>query len=161
MNTLLQNSPQMPWHTNLPRIFEAFGGLQRKYNWLVTDIECNWYPDDFPRATPKWLSGSELTRIVETYEIQFNWAVLSGFAEGIEIDLHAEDLPYADGNPMFWGDSPGIQHPLATVEIVCWDSSATLLMSKDPSLTQRFRAFFPGATDLDAFNRLRRQGSPP
>jgi hypothetical protein len=39
-------------------------------------------------------------------------------------------LPFADGYKGFWVNNVGIQHPLAEVEIVAWDSSLTLLISK-------------------------------
>ena len=37
--------------------------------------------------------------------------------------------------------------------VVCWDASATLLLSHDDDLTQRFRQFFPEAVDLNEHNK--------
>ena len=48
-----------------------------------------------------------------------------------------------------------IQHPLAEVEIVCFDNTSTLLLSRDDDLSRRFRSFFPEAEDLDDYNRGR------
>lgn len=43
-------------------------------------------------------------------------------------------------------------HPLADIEIVAWDSSLTLFISKDDILVHKFRIFFPFAEDLSAQN---------
>lgn len=52
---------------------------------------------------------------------------------------------WADGNDAVWRADAEPQHPRAVVEIVCWDSSATLLLSRDDDLTRRFHAYFPEA----------------
>lgn len=56
-------------------------------------------------------------------------------------------------------DNVGIQHPLAEVEIVAWDSSLTLLISKDDNLVQRFRDYFPLSEDLSALNTMNNRKS--
>lgn len=61
-------------------------------------------------------------------------------------------LPYADGNPNFWKDNLEIQNPLADIEIVAWDSSATLFLTKDIGLYRIFRKAFPKSKDLKLFN---------
>jgi len=154
MYVLLDRSERMKYHTDLAVVFEALGGRQKEYNWLITDLECNHYPPEFPPGEPKWLTGEELTDLVTRHDIQFVWAVLSGFRPGVLLDLdHLAKYPYADGNPGFWEKAVQIQHPLATVEIVCWDATSTLLLSKDEDLTARFCHFFPDAEDLEAHNR--------
>jgi hypothetical protein len=73
---------------------------------------------------------------------------------GVAIDVTTlATYPYADGNGALWKPKVSIQHPLAAVEIVCWDSSATLLLSRDDDLTERFRRFFPESVDLNEYNR--------
>ncbi len=159
MNTLLESSSRMPFHTNLRLVFEAFDGREREFNWLLTDLELNFYPpgleysgiDD--RESGRWRSGSELSDIVKAHEIQFIWGVLSGFPPGVTINPAALDVyPFADGNGSLWAPGARIQHPLADVEIVCWDGGATLLLSRDDDLTRRFRSFFLEAVDLDEYN---------
>jgi hypothetical protein len=146
--------------TDLRLVFEAFGGRQREFNWLLTDLELNCYPPgltDRPvvrSSDTRWLSGTELTEIVKEYEIQFIWGALSGFRLGVATDVATlGTYPYADGNRALWEPNVSIQHPLAEVEIVCWDSTATLLLSHDDDLTYRFRRFFPEAVDLNEHNR--------
>jgi hypothetical protein len=53
-----------------------------------------------------------------------------------------------------------VQHPRAVLEIISWDSTATRLLSRRDELSQRFRAFFPHAVDLDEYN-AHRDGSRP
>ena len=49
-------------------------------------------------------------------------------------------------------DNVNIQHPLADIEIVAWDSSLTLLISKDDDLVEKFSNSFPLATNLSEQN---------
>ncbi len=157
MNTLLESSSRMPVHTDLRQVFEAFGGRAREFNWLLTDVELNVYPPgldyiDAPDAA-RWRSGRELSDIVTASNVQFIWGVLSGFRPDVVINRAALDVyPFADGNRSLWAPGARIQHPLADVEIVCWDSTATLLLSRDDDLTRRFRSFFSEAVDLDEYN---------
>ena len=160
MNTLLEGPGRMAWHTDLRLVFRAFGGRQREFNWLLTDVELNCdvaglpLSDDPHSKDAVWLSGAALTELVEAQEVQFVWGVLSGFHPETAIDVTRVDpYPYADGNDALWRPGVRIQHPLAEVEIVCWDSSSTLLMSHDDDLTRRFRSFFTEAVDLDEYNR--------
>jgi hypothetical protein len=80
--------------------------------------------------------------------------VFSGFSEKIDLEeIFRSKLPYADGNPDFWIANPRIQHPLAVIEIIAWDSTLTLLLSKDDEISHCFRAYFQEAKDLNEDNR--------
>ncbi len=157
MNTILDSYDQMPYHTDLAMVCRALGGRQKEYDWLITDFECNTHPDQFPydpQGKPRWLSGQELTELVEKNDIQFIWAALSGFRSDVNIDLNNLEVePLAEGHPTLWDEKVSIQYPSATVEIVCWDSTFTILLSKDDDLSQRFRSFFPKAKDLNIYNK--------
>jgi hypothetical protein len=55
--------------------------------------------------------------------------------KGIEIDISNLDVvPSIEGNAGFKVKGPRIQHPLTTLEIICWDSSEVLFLSKDKDL---------------------------
>ncbi|MDX1450399.1 MAG: hypothetical protein R3246_15220 [Acidimicrobiia bacterium] len=148
-------------YTDLRLVLEALGGRQREFHWLITDLE--WIllgpshdGDGLPTYEgPLWISGEDLTDLVSRFDIQWIWAVLSGFrrASGADIGVDMEVEPLADGNDRLWTSGPSIQHPGADVEIVCWDSSSVLFLSRDHDLTKRFRTFFPEAVDLEGFNR--------
>lgn len=164
METLLEGRCEMPYFTDLRLVFRAIGDRQRDFNWLITDLEYGWlgvHEDDeqppFIGSEPHWRTGEELTRLVAEHDMQFVWAVLSGFPPGVSLDLYRlAVVPYADGNAGFWVDEPRIQHPLAEVEIVCWDSTSTLLLCRDRSIGESFRQYFPMAVDLAEYNKARR-----
>ena len=67
------------------------------------------------------------------------------------------ELPCADGYTGFWEKNLTIQHPLASVELVAWDSSGTLLISREAALIRRFREVFPLSEDLKEHNEKCRQ----
>lgn len=161
IGTLLEGAClRMPWYTDLQVIFDVLGGGERDFDWLVTDLKCNRLPPELRPQSDAWFfRGDALSDLVrhEADPVQFEWAVLTGFHRGTVIDVeHLRVVPYADGNPDFWRGQPRIQHPDACVEIVCWDSSAVLLITTQSELTARFRAGFPEAVDLAAFNSRQR-----
>ena len=160
LGCLLEGPCEMRYFTDVRLVFRALGDHQRRLNWLVTDLE--WVrldqredtADEFSRPGPHWVPGDDLTRFVDSYDIQFVWAVFSGFPPGVSLDLSDLEVePNADGNSRLWDPEPRIQHPLAEVEIVCWDSTCTLLLCRDPSLVASFRRYFPEAVDLAEHNR--------
>ncbi|PFI88113.1 hypothetical protein COI84_24895, partial [Priestia megaterium] len=61
--------------------------------------------------------------------------------------------PYADGNPNFGVETPTIQHPKAMTELVLWDSSLVLLLSKDEEISTNFRNRFKEFKDLEVYNK--------
>lgn len=86
-------------------------------------------------------------------DFQFVWGVFSGFSPEVTLEeVQKYDLPFAEGYKGFWVDNVVIQHPLAEVEIVAWDSSLTLLISKDDNLVHKFRSNLPLSEDLSALN---------
>lgn len=119
------------YYTYMSKVFSSIENEQLKYNWLITDCEC--YPED--RSINKifskeyiWISGHQLTEIICKEDFQFVWGVFSGFHPNITLEeILKYDLPYANGYKGFWLDNVDIQHKLAEVEIVAWDSSLTLL----------------------------------
>jgi hypothetical protein len=165
MPLLLEDSDSMPFHTDLVEVFRALGGAQRDFDWLITNLEC--IPlggHDLPvplRSEDVVLSGADLTRLVESTPLQFLWAVLSGFAPGTAPPAETvEPYPFADGNGALWKPGVHIQHPDAQVEIVCWDSGATLFFARDTMLEERFKSYFPDAVDLEAYNTDRAKRNP-
>lgn len=155
MNAILKDSKQVQFYTYLGPIFEAIQNRQYEYNWLLTDLDLNWIPDDFlnycdqckihkalwNRNNVYWLTGEQLTNLVAKYKIQFIWGVLSGFKITEVIDIqNLSVLPLAE-TPELWKPGVTVQHPKAEVEIVCWDSGLTLLISKDQSILNCFMEF--------------------
>jgi hypothetical protein len=145
------------YYTDLYKVFNAINNVQKNYNWLITDCVCYPSTKQFAEILYNeycWLSGSELTRIVEKENFQWIWAVLSGFDKSITLDEVLEyPLPYADEYTGFWENPISIQHPLATVEIIPWDSSLTLIISRERKIVDDFKESFPLSEDLNYYNK--------
>ena len=126
------------WYTDLKKVFDSIDNKQLEYNWLITNCECYPY-DEMNNKDYCWLTGEELTELVNKEDFQCIWAVLSGFDKNIELsEVLKYDLPYADGYRGFWELPVTIQHPLSSVEIVPWDSSLVLCFSKEKDIVDKF-----------------------
>ncbi len=159
-------------YTFFKDVFTAINNLQINYNWLITDSEIiansdelialntnvywkheNGKPVVVPAPEYHFLSGNELTKIVARDNSQWIWGVLSGFNKSIrKEEILRYPLPTANGNKGFWKNPPSMQHPLAAIEIVPFDSSLILFFCKDKELVDLFRTEFPACEDLSAYN---------
>ncbi|MGL4760914.1 MAG: hypothetical protein ACRC6T_00745 [Sarcina sp.] len=142
----------LDYYTDMNKVFEAINNAQLEYNFLITDYE--GYPKDEKinlvlARNYSWLSGEELTRIVQKEEFQWSWGVLIAFPKDVSLeDILNVDLPYADGNPQIWGKDAVIQNPLGVFEIIAFDSSLIMISSKNEEIISNFKAKFPLAKDL-------------
>ena len=128
------------------KLFEAVGRETLKYNWLITDCECN-PSDEILRkrlcAEYTLLSGEELTEILEREDFQWIWGVLSAIHKDATLDeILRYPLPSAERNSLF-GVFPSIAHPLAAAELVAFDSTYLYISTKDRSLFDLFRTTYP------------------
>ncbi len=140
------------YYTDLVRVFEAINNKQMDYNWLITDCECLCDPEIAKSLEQQycWMSGEDLTDLVINNHIQWIWAVLSAFDKSVPLsEVLTYDLPCADGYPGFWEKPISIQHPLAQIEIVPWDSSLTLLFSKRKEDVDSFLKYFPKSESME------------
>lgn len=150
MNLIYNDYETTPFFTYIDDVFDSFNGKQNDYNWLLTDFELNDYPKEFIGNDIIWLSGEKLTSILKESKIQFIWAVLSGFKKDITINpKNLSITPIVKDNYDLWKKPPHIQHPDADVEIICFDSSATILLSKDLELSRRFFEKFNTSKNFD------------
>lgn len=146
-------------YTYLRKIFELVPCLKTDYNWLITD--CEAHPKSEGRAVRlaqtngnAWISGEELYGMVRHDDFQWIWGVLSGFNKAIlKEEVLKYEYPYADGYGGFWNKELSIQHPLASVELVAWDGSLTLIISKEESVVGEFRNAFELSEDLECYNK--------
>lgn len=154
MKYILENSNQVTFHTFLNDVFRAIDQKQRDYNWLITEADLNWCPDERLLKDIIWIDGCELTDIIEANSIQFIWGVLSGFKKDIVLDINNLDvIPCADGNENLWNSEVDIQHPLADIEIVCWDSTSTIFMSRDDELSNMYKKYYSDSNNLELQNQ--------
>ncbi|MDR6123568.1 hypothetical protein QFZ87_003165 [Bacillus sp. SLBN-46] len=159
MNTILDD------FIKLKEILNSFKGLEQNYNWLLTDLDWSYpenyldYFQDFREFEDSnghnnyLITGDKLMQFANNKDVYFIWGVFSAFEKDEIIDLdEIKGEPYADGNPNFWVKNPQIQHPKAVVELVFWDSSSILLLSKDNTFSKNFRNSFQGWKDLNSYN---------
>ena len=160
------------YYSYLRAVFDAIKNKQAEYNWLITDTEIvahssrldalntsvhwqskNGKPVAVPAPDYYFLSGEELTNIVAEDDSQWIWGVLSGFEKSITLEeILKYPLPEANGHEGFWKNPPSIQNPLASIEIVPWDSSCVLLLSTKKEIVEEFKKAFPQSQDLSAYN---------
>lgn len=143
------------YYTDMGEVFAAAGDIQKGYNWLVTD----WVAYGIDELEEQeggccWLTGAELAALLEKYHgRQWIWGVFSGFDKRVpKADAVKHPLPYADGYEGFWKNPLSLQHPLAEIEVVPWDSSLVLFLAKERKIVERFRQDFPPAEDLFRYN---------
>jgi len=105
------------------------------------------------RESYLWLSGEDFTEMINRLKGQWIWGVFSGFTKKIKLnDILKSELPYADGYSGFWENNITIQHPLAEIEIVAFDSSLTLFISKNNQLEDLCKSQYKQADYLEHYN---------
>ena len=143
------------YYTDLKRVFDSIGNRQTEYNWLITDCVC--YPDN-PKTDAMlskqycWISGEDLTSLVHAEDFQWIWAVLCGFDKTVALSEILEySLPYAEDYEGFWKIPLTMQHPLAKIEIVPWDSLLTLIFSRSKDIIDDFMQYHPQRENLEDY----------
>ena len=128
-----------------------------QYNCFITNIEC--YPLDKEISGILdneycWIEGKELVRLLKKEDFQWIWGVFSVFPKDVTLEeVLGYNYPYADGYKGFWKNPIKVQHPLAISEIVAWDGSIILLISKDNECVNTFMKNNVFAKDLEEYNR--------
>ena len=142
--------------TFLSDIFKSIDNAQKDYNWLISDFECYPCSEKYSKLLSGnwcWMSGSDFTKMVAFHDFQWIWGVFSGFPKIVtEQEILQYDLPTADGNLEIWKNPIKIQHPLAVIEMVAWDSSATVFISKYDSLVSKLSTAHLSTEDLEQYN---------
>ena len=143
-------------HTCLASLFKAIDNQQLHYNWLITDYEgcaedeqiCDKLEQEYC-----WLTGEELTEIIEKEDFQWIWGILLGFRKEIALSKILESpLPDIE-KATFWKNPVSIQHELADIEIIAFDSTYTVFKSKSKELYEGFRRYYTKSEDLEEHNK--------
>ncbi len=155
MKGLLLEELSSRYFINLQDIFGVIGKVQKDYNWLISNYECNIYPSKkipFDKEIV-FIEGEELEQIVTSHEIQFIWGVFSGFKKEISLESILEyPIPFADGNKAIWNSDICTQNPLADIEIIAWDSTLAVVVSKEDKFIETIKKNYPTARDLLEYN---------
>lgn len=145
-----------PYYTYLSNVFSSMKEAQNNYNWLITDCICYPQTKQYEELLSKeycFITGEELTEMIKAENFQWIWAVLTGFDKAISLEeILKFPLPNAQEYEGFWKNPINIQHSLGEIEIVPWDSSLTLIISKEKKLIQDVKKAFPLSQDLTSYN---------
>lgn len=153
MNLILERTDRVNFYTDMRVVFEAAGLRASAFDWYLSDVETNYYGADFSNDD-RWISGLELEEFLSAHTVQFIWAVFSAFPVGYRRDI--TDAPYVDDNPLYWqGVEVSPQLSDALFEIVCWDSSATMLICLPDDARTRFTSVYPETRSLVAASQNR------
>lgn len=146
-------------YTMMLKVINAIGGRNLNYNWLITDIEA--YPqkglgeiDDelysyLNENDYVFISNSDLLDILEKNDFQWIWGVFSAIPVNYsKEEVLKYDLPFAEDNSDIYLDNNFvIQHPLAEIEIVAFDSSCMHIVSKDKDICDCLKLVYPDARE--------------
>ena len=145
------------YYTYMRAVFDGVCNAQNRYNWLITDCVCYPKSKEIEKQFDQeycWLSGEELTAIIEKEDFQWIWAMLCGFEKGIPLEKILEyPLPSAQEYNGYYNNPVSVQHPLATVEIIPSDSAWMIMVTQDKELVERYQKKFPQAEDLSLYNK--------
>ncbi len=153
MNLIVERVPRIRWYTDLHPFLAALGDHVNEFVWRFDDVDTNVAMPTEEKPGGVWcLTGDQFRSLVFDHP-QFVWAVISAIPRQHAGDaFRSKTVPYADGNRGFWTGSPKPQHPDAEFEVVCWDSSATLLIGAEEKIGTAFRNAYPETIDLDRKN---------
>ena len=154
MNWIIRKSNKLLSHTHLNSLLKPIYNEVKNWNWLVSDVDYISNTEDLPINFDHdyfVLSPIQFQQLVKA-DPQIIWGVLLGFQNKQSIDVDEENLPYAEGNVLIWKNG-NIQHHNAMIEIVCFDSGYTIVKFRDSDLSNKFKAYFDEAVDLEVFSK--------
>lgn len=144
-------------YTYMSKVFQAIDNAQLQYNWLITDCVCYPKNKEIEKLLNQeycWLSGDELSAVIEQEDFQWIWGCLCGFSKDIDIDdVLKYPLPSAEDYAGYYQNPVSFQHPLSSVEIVPSDSSSTLVISNDKTIIDNYKKRYLKIEDLEVFNQ--------
>ncbi|MBQ2968531.1 MAG: hypothetical protein IJE10_10490 [Clostridia bacterium] len=140
-------------YTYLKKIFRAMNGKQKEYNWLITNQDC--YPKDmemwrfFNNRDYLWISGEELSEIIEQDDFQWVWGMLCGFDQSVSLEQALQHgLPQEADYEHYFEKPLRMQFPFSQTEIVPFDSTYVLFLSRHKEQVESFRKNYPNSTNL-------------
>ena len=159
MTLILSDTKQLKFHTDMGEIIEPFKEELKSLNWILTnqeytllDYKDKGFVDKLDHKSEIiHFEGQELLEVLENREIQFIWGVFCGTKKRIE-KLDQDQIPYADMNSEIWTQPDKFLLPESEIEIICFDSSYTIIKFKDQELEKRWRIKFTNAKKLKKKN---------
>lgn len=151
MNWIIRHSKRLAFHTDLKALLVPIWDDIKDFSWLISDLEfmsSDPVPVDYDHDY-FILSPEEFNALVQA-DTQIIWGVISGIPGKPPAVIDENKLPYAEGNDLIW-ENGNIQHPQTIIEIICFDSSYTIIKFKDIDLSTKFKNYFDEAIELEKF----------
>lgn len=129
------------YHTDLKILLKASGVDPEKYNWMIYQYECNYYPFELleeRRHDHIWLSGLEVSEMLENKHLQFIWGIIVAFKPDI-----CEKSVLENGIPDY--NENNYSNQLNEIEIFAIDSTLTKLFANDKKIIEQLQLSFPMA----------------
>ncbi len=154
MNWVISESKKVKFHTHLNEILKPIIDDISEFNWLLSDLEFTFMEeyDYLPININKdysILSGSEFNIILNA-DIQIIWGVIIAVPQKYKISIDKSNIPFSEGNDDIWFDNH-FQNENAEIEIICFDSSFTIVKFRNKELSDKFKAYFLEAISLQKF----------
>jgi hypothetical protein len=161
---IIEDSSQLQFDSDLHKILEPILPEIEELNWLCNNVGIiaaeSYLSKDIPAlkkllsinfdcAMSCTISGTEFVQLLGEEGIQYVWAVFSGFLSTPPV-LELKDFPYADCNEKIWTDPSVFQHPESLIEIICFDSSCTILKLQNDQLAKLVLSKFPEGRILES-----------
>jgi hypothetical protein len=155
MRGLIINKMHSDYFTNMSEIFNLLPKEELDYMWLISSYECNVYPSEkipFDKEYV-WLHGEELKDVFNQNKIMFIWGNFTSYPPDTELkDVLKYSLPFADGNKDLWKQDIQLSNPLSNTELISWDGSLFLALSKNNFIIELLKESYPDSEDLSKYN---------
>jgi len=123
------------------------------YNWLLTDIDSNYYSDNTIENNYDFLSGEEFIELIEKNDFRFVWGVFSAFPKEVALEkILSKGIPSADGYTGFWENPINLQNSSAIIEMVLWDGELALIISHKDEIIDDFLNHYKFSENLEEYN---------
>lgn len=155
MNWIIRNTSKLKFHTNLDILLQPLEIEVRDLKWLISDLEINTSEiENLPINHEKdWflISATEMD-IIRNSDTQIVWGVFSGVKNEFVIKPDQIELPYSDGNDKIW-ENGNLQVEGSLIEIIAWDSSYTIVKFANKEMSDKFKAYFQEAIELEKYKQ--------
>ena len=129
------------YYTDILKVVNAIGGRSLNYNWLITEIETS--TGDYFYEEYVILSNDELLDNLENKEIQWIWGTFSAIPKKYkQEEILKYNLPGVENIDK---KEIKIEHPLAEIEIIAYDSTFVQLIAKNKTIAEKFKKVYKKA----------------
>ena len=154
MNWVLDDTTKLRFHTNLEILLVPIAKQLRELKWIAGDLDINSDRlEELPIGHDKdlyHLNANEMDYCRQLYP-QIVWGYFVGIHRNTEWNLQVKQIPHIEGNQSIWSsDSRQIQG--SVIEIICYDSSLTIVKFSSPRLSHYWKSLFTEAVDLDSWS---------